>query len=98
MRLVGLLMILMLAGCQAKAEQGETIHGIKVLEGRIAIQVTSTGCTNIKSFKLHFNEEYLLVERVKADHCRRMPHKIWLEFDIANLPKHFQLKNRLSNQ
>ena len=95
---IGVLLVILATGCQAKAQQEEVIHGFKALEGRIAVQVTSTGCTNIKSFKLHFVDEQLLIERVNADHCRRMPHKIWLEFDMPNMPERFQLKNKINNQ
>lgn len=98
MRFVIVFLILLLSSCQATGLEKSPIHGIKVLPQKIAIQVTSYGCTNINSFKLTFIQETLFIERVKPDHCRRVASKIWLTYTVANMPKQFQLNNKISNE
>ena len=70
------------------------IHGIVIKDKKIRLQVMSNGCTKAESFKLIWKEDNLTVERLKPDYCRRVPHKVWLEFKIPAQVKKFSVANK----
>ena len=70
------------------------LHGLEVKDNKLRLQVISNGCTKAKSFKLIWQGDNLTVQRLKPDYCRRMPHKIWLEFEIPTLIKEFRIANK----
>ena len=64
----------------------QIIHGINYQNNILRIEVMSNGCTSPLSFKQLWHNNQLKLQRIKADHCRRLPHKKWLKF---KLPKPF---------
>lgn len=69
------------------------IYGLTISDNKINLQFMSTGCTNNQSFALNWQEDQLQVLQIKTDHCRRMPHKIWLSFKIPAQQNKFTLAN-----
>ena len=92
MKTVILMMTLLSCGC-AVAQNESVIHGIKYQGQKLQVQVTSTGCTSKGSFRLDWQHQQLTIVRTKADNCRRMPHKIWLEFELPKEKSGFVLTN-----
>jgi hypothetical protein len=72
------------------------LYGIESKDKKVRLQVMSNGCTKTKSFKLIWQGDNLTVQRLKPDYCRRMPHKIWLEFEIPTLIKEFSVANKFA--
>jgi len=70
------------------------IHALEVKDKTLRLQVMSNGCTKAESFKLIWQGDNLTVQRVKPDHCRRMPHKIWLKFEIPTQISNFNMVNK----
>ncbi|GLX80295.1 hypothetical protein tinsulaeT_36350 [Thalassotalea insulae] len=95
MRKIFIMMTMLVNGCAA-AQSVSAIHGIKYQQQKLHILVTSTGCTTEKSFRLYWQAQNLTIVRVKADHCRRMPHKLWLEFDVPKEKANFTLTNSIN--
>tara|TARA_B110001452_G_C14913896_1_gene319464 strand:+ start:210 stop:512 length:303 start_codon:yes stop_codon:yes gene_type:complete len=93
---IGASLILIVSPCYAQENKEAVIHGVKLSDYKVNIQVTSMGCTTKDSFDLQFKPGALTVLRVKSDKCRRMPHKIWLSFDLPPLKTDFILQNKLS--
>ena len=87
---------LILGGANATTVGKTLIHGVKSAENSITILVTSTGCTNQNSFQLIWHEDEVTLNKVKQDNCRRMPHRIWLTFDLANINAPFKIMNYIS--
>jgi len=81
---------------QSGSDDLEALHGITLNKNTLILNVRSTGCTTEDDFLIHLtalnNEVQLSVERIKEDHCRRMPKVMRIEktldySDIApNLP------------
>jgi len=85
MKLIYLLFAFFLTSYAQANENKETvIHGIQVEMNKLRVLVTSTGCTTQASFQLTWQNDSLLLVKVKPDHCRRLAHQVWIEF---NLPK-----------
>lgn len=72
------------------------VHGVEISNQKINVRVTSNGCTNNDSLNLQFSAGKLTITRVKPDKCRRLPHKIWLAFDLPPLRTDFVLTNKIS--
>ncbi len=70
------------------------IHGLETKDKKLRLQVMSNGCTKAESFSLIWQGDNLTVQRLKPDHCRRMPHKIWLTFEIPTIIKSFSVANK----
>lgn len=70
------------------------LNGFKTKGKEISLQVMSNGCTKAKSFKLIWQDDNLTVQRLKPDFCRRVPHKIWLKFEIPQQIKEFSVTNQ----
>jgi len=70
------------------------LHGIETKGKQLSLQVMSNGCTKAESFQLIWQENNLTVQRLKPDHCRRMPHKIWLTFELPTKIKAFRVANK----
>lgn len=81
---------------QTSKVQLAKLHGLEAKGKTLKLQVMSNGCTNTKSFKLMWQDEHLTVQRLKADYCRRMPHKIWLKFEIPTHVKEFSMANKFA--
>ena len=64
----------------AAIETPETLFGVKQDAEQLSVQVVSHGCTSNESFRVENRGSELTLFRVKPDHCRRLPHKIWLTF------------------
>lgn len=69
------------------------LHGLEVKGNKLRLQVMSNGCTKVKSFELIWQGNNLTIQRLKPDYCRRMPHKIWLEFKMPTQIKAFNIAN-----
>ncbi len=87
---------MMTSSSLAQTEKQAVIHGIELDDNKVKIQVTSTGCTNNDAFELRFKKGSMLVLRTKLDKCRRMPHKIWLSFELPSKTTELTLMNKLS--
>lgn len=70
------------------------LHGLEAKDNKLRLQVMSNGCTKGKSFKLIWQGDNLTVLRLKPDYCRRVPHTIWLEFEIPTQIKEFSVANK----
>lgn len=89
---------LMLYSCSwANTVQMDELKGIKVEAGKLNILVISQGCTTKESFKLNWSQDNLTIKRVQPDNCRRMPHKIWLKYDLPKGKTGFLLTNRINS-
>ena len=86
----------LIMGCAAMASDSQVIHGVEVSKEKLRIQVISNGCTTKESFALHWQGDNLIIERIKPDHCRRMPHKKWLEFSLPKNVTSFNIANKFS--
>lgn len=86
----------LMLGCNANANKLPVIHGVEAGFHTIKVQVTSNGCTSKESFKLHWQQNKLTLERIKPDNCRRMPHKKWLEFNLPEAVKSVYIANEFS--
>jgi len=69
------------------------VYGLTLSAQNINLQLMSNGCTTTDFFRLQWQNHQLLVDQIKADHCRRMPHKIWLSFTIPDQQSGFTLLN-----
>jgi len=74
----------------------EKIYGLDIQGKTLKLKVMSNGCTKVKSFNLIWQSDSLTVHRLKPDYCRRMPHEIWLQFNIPKKISEFTIKNRFS--
>ena len=84
------------ANANINIDELAVIHGVEVSPNTIKVQVTSNGCTSKESFKLHWQQNKLTLERIKPDNCRRMPHKKWLEFNLPEAVKSVYIVNEFS--
>ena len=84
-------------GCGAMSEEQEfsndKIFNVLVTGSQIKIQVISFGCTDKKSFQLIWQNSELTIKRIRADHCRRMPFKKWLTYELPPKISQFSLTN-----
>jgi hypothetical protein len=83
-------------GCSATEQRMDSIYGLKITDDKLMLQVMSNGCTSADSFQLSWQNDNLSISRIKADHCRRRSHKIWLSFTIPTQIKHFKVLNSFS--
>ena len=97
MRKLFLLVVFTLCSIKVQAEQNELLYGLKVSGNTLAVQVKSQGCTNDKSFRLVWENNNLTVMRVKPDHCRRLPHLIWVTFSFEPTQYPFAVANKLDS-
>lgn len=72
------------------------IHGIKLTNHAIDIQVSSTGCTTADSYQLHWNKDEVTIKKIKQDNCRRAPHRIWVTFDLPQTLSTIKVTNCIS--
>lgn len=93
MRLLVMIISILTASCSATNASNplltsqrvlEPIHQSAYFDNQLAVDVTSTGCTNEQSFEI---DTFALtghckvsIYRVKPDFCKRMPHTITLSF------------------
>jgi hypothetical protein len=89
-----ILNVFMLSCANASSEL--KVHGIQVDKNKLQLLVTSTGCTSKDSFQLNWQENAVLVEQVTPDNCRRLPHRIWVKFDLPENKQLFTLMNAIS--
>ncbi len=72
------------------------VYGLTISDNSINLQLMSNGCTTTDFFKLQWQNNQLQVNQIKVDHCRRMPHKIWLKFTIPQQKNGFMLVNNFA--
>lgn len=95
MRALIAILFVLLSGCVQAKSTMLGIYGLKIDDNKIKLRVTSTGCTKSNFFKLNWQKNTLLVEQTTLDSCRRMPHLIWVEFDLPKDKKEFVLANSI---
>lgn len=96
MRNMKYLLCLVLFTLPALAEQQpviESLYGVKLLDNKVAIKVKSNGCSTNDKFNLMWSAQQLIIVREKPDNCRRMPHLVWLTFELKDATFPFVLQN-----
>lgn len=99
------LFLVAISGCNAtdistdtakKSKEKQMIHAIKYNKNKLSIEIISTGCTSAQSFEQLWQEHKLTLKRIKADNCRRLPHKKWLTFNLSRPFSELSLINKLA--
>jgi len=85
----------LIIGC-ANASSELTVHGIQIEPKQLKLLVTSNGCTSKRSFQLIWQEQTLEIEKVIPDNCRRLPHRIWVGFDLPDNQLSFTVLNKIA--
>jgi len=92
-----LFLIMPIWGCDAMNTEPniamEKIYNFLIENNTIKVQVVSFGCTNKASLTLVWQENTLTINRLKKDHCRRMPFKKWFTFELPENVDSFTLTN-----
>lgn len=98
MKLLAIITSLLTLGCvNAMPTENTLIHGVKHVKNSLSFLVTSTGCTTPDSFELIWLKNKVTINKIKKDHCRRMPHRIWLSFDLPKKNMPFKVMNSISS-
>jgi len=86
---------LMLFTSQINAQELAKPVAIKLEQDKLAIRVSSNGCTKSNSFYLSWQKNELSIYRKAPDKCRRMPHLIWVTLEIDSDKYPFSIKNTI---